>query len=72
MLTFTDFSLTTYHAVRADYPGRKTLKKLEEKELTDEVWSEAVSEQIGKLFRIQFHRVVLDEAHLIKNRSGLS
>lgn len=62
-----DVVLTTYGEVIKSYPKfspPEDLKTLEEKlSWWDEVWDTTR----GALHRIHFHRVVLDEAHVIKN-----
>lgn len=62
-----DVVLTTYGEVIKSYPKfspPEDLKTLEEKlSWWDEIWDTTR----GALHRIHFHRVVLDEAHVIKN-----
>lgn len=67
------FSVTTYGEVAAAYPSDTVTKRLEKEHPDDEYrWAEAMDKERGDLFRVYFHRVVLDEAHLIKNRTTQS
>lgn len=71
-LVNTRFSITTYGEVAAGYPSEVALRKLAEDYPDDIQWMEQIEKKRGDLFRIYFHRVVLDEAHYIKNRSTQS
>ena len=70
MMSKADIILTTYGEVLKSYPRfepPEELKTLEEKlSWWDGVWDKTR----GSLHRIHFHRVVLDEAHVIKNHKA--
>lgn len=40
--------------------------------MSDEEWKEELKKELGNLFKAQFYRVVLDEAHVMKNRNSRS
>ncbi|KAK2055400.1 SNF2 family domain-containing protein [Colletotrichum caudatum] len=57
----------TYHQLRASVPSAKDRENMH-KMLTDpDEYKTWLEEQTGVLHRIEWHRVVLDEAHYIKN-----
>ncbi|KAF6816957.1 SNF2 family domain-containing protein [Colletotrichum sojae] len=59
--------LATYHQVRASVPSAKVREQMN-KELADpEKYKEWLDEHTGDLHRTKWYRVVLDEAHEIKN-----
>ena len=70
MMSKADVILSTYGEVLKSYPRfepPEELKTLEEKlSWWDEVWDKTR----GSLHRIHFHRVVLDEAHVIKTHTA--
>lgn len=49
------------------YPDNTFLRKLEEKYGTDISYHRELDRVVGKLFRINWYRIILDEAHAIKN-----
>ncbi|KAL4784180.1 SNF2 family N-terminal domain-containing protein [Aspergillus varians] len=59
--------VTTYDEVRRSYPTFKPPKELSNEERLREQWGHIFKENRGPLHRIKFHRIVLDEAHIIKN-----
>lgn len=61
-----DIVVTTYHEVAKAYPNIDRLKKLENTEDDLEV-TKKFSDALGELFTVEWHRVILDEAHAIKN-----
>jgi SNF2 family DNA or RNA helicase len=48
------------------------MKEIAEMGLDDEEWKEMFEAKLGDLFRNRYYRVVLDEAHIIKNRNSWS
>ena len=62
-----DIILTTYGEVLKSYPTRVTTKEFEEMEDGETWWLNFWEKNRGLLHRAYFHRVVLDEAHCIKN-----
>ncbi|RDW80387.1 hypothetical protein BP5796_05085 [Coleophoma crateriformis] len=65
-----DIVITSYAEVMNSfpYPDRQCLAKLRDEGL--EKWLREADEYKGDLHRIQWYRVVLDEAHAIKNYKG--
>jgi hypothetical protein len=57
-----DIVVTTYYEVTKGYPNLKTLENLPPMEL-DKKFNEA----LGEIFTVEWHRIILDEAHAIKN-----
>lgn len=62
-----DVVITTYATLVSEYP--KVRKDLAENLLRKQANLELVRRPAGPLFQVHWHRVVLDEAHNIKNRS---
>ena len=62
-----DIILTTYEEVSKSYPLRDPPLDVVEAENRDAWWGEHFEKNKGLLHQIRFHRVVLDEAHLIRN-----
>ncbi|KAI1877353.1 hypothetical protein JX265_003361 [Neoarthrinium moseri] len=60
------FVIATYDDIRASYYPSNILKKIELGDYTDEEKDELKKTHLGPLHRMQFHRVILDEAHNIK------
>ncbi|KAI1876734.1 uncharacterized protein JN550_000806 [Neoarthrinium moseri] len=69
-LTAVDIILTTYHEILAEYPSAQYLKDLREEGYKGEEYEEKFKAKLGPLFKIDFWRVVLDEAHAIKNKNS--
>ena len=59
--------ITTYHEVLRSYPRIEVPSELETQEARDQFYREQFEEKKGPLHRINFHRIVLDEATVIKN-----
>lgn len=64
--------LTTYSEVAMSYPKCKPPVEMTTPEEKLAWWRKEVDEKRGPLHRMMFHRIVLDEAHLIKNRKGIT
>ncbi|KAK1755916.1 SNF2 family N-terminal domain-containing protein [Echria macrotheca] len=66
--------LVTYDEVAAAYPSKKVLARIKgmNTDLSNKEWEDECGEALGDLFRVQYYRVVLDEAHVIKNRDSLT
>ncbi|KAK4106971.1 hypothetical protein N658DRAFT_37157 [Parathielavia hyrcaniae] len=64
--------LTNYEQLAKQLPPTSKLKKIEDLRLKGDLkWKAALREHCpGIFFKIDWHRVVLDEAHLINNRSS--
>ncbi|KAI8158178.1 SNF2 family domain-containing protein [Colletotrichum sp. SAR 10_70] len=59
--------LATYHQVRASIPSIKEQQEMQKELVDTEKYKEWLAENTGDLHRIKWYRVVLDEAHSIKN-----
>ncbi|KAJ9613159.1 hypothetical protein H2200_003100 [Cladophialophora chaetospira] len=65
-----DVILTTYNEIRRSYPLCEPPKHLASEERKNEWWKNYYHEKVGPLHRLKFHRIVLDEAHYIKNHAS--
>ena len=65
-----DVILTTYGEVQRGYPTCDPPKHLASESRKNEWWKDYYQKNVGPLHRIKFHRIVLDEAHLIKNHTS--
>ena len=66
MLKINAARFTTYQEVISSYPQMPTLKDGDDDEVQKQ-WAEAWNHGRGTLHKVHFYRVVLDEAHGIKN-----
>ncbi|KAI8661303.1 hypothetical protein NCS55_01000300 [Fusarium keratoplasticum] len=63
--------ITTYAELVAQFPKKKAVQALKAMWASDRVGFEnALQRGLGKLFKVNWYRVVLDEAHAIKNRTS--
>lgn len=62
-----DVILTTYGEVQKSYPMTEIPKHLASEEKKQKWWEDYYAKHVGHLHQIRFLRVVLDEAHHIKN-----
>ncbi|KAK9799944.1 putative RING-type domain-containing protein [Seiridium cardinale] len=62
-----DVIVTSYYEVLNGYLPKNVRKRVESGKCSEEERKELTEEHLGDLFRIPFHRVVLDEAHAIKD-----
>ncbi|KAF4973910.1 hypothetical protein FZEAL_9136 [Fusarium zealandicum] len=62
--------IATYHQVMAQYPNSASIEKLK-RESGDSrgLFADMLNKLMGPLFHINWYRVILDEAHQIKNHS---
>lgn len=67
-----DVILTTYHQVLKSYPRAEIPTELTSAEEKNEWWKTYYEKEKGPLHRIQWHRIVLDEAQAIKNHKSLT
>lgn len=73
-------SIASYNEVASQYPTKKSQNDLYEKlkgegldaDELEEQFEAEFSEAQGPLFKIPFWRIVLDEAHVIKNKYSRS
>ncbi|KAH6605379.1 hypothetical protein Trco_007086 [Trichoderma cornu-damae] len=60
--------IATYKELITQYPDNKILKTLDEKYGSDDIsYKRELDKIVGTLFRINWYRIILDEAHAIKN-----
>ncbi|POR39558.1 Putative ATP-dependent helicase [Tolypocladium paradoxum] len=60
--------ITTYHELTTEYPSAKFLAEMEDRHDGDEPsFRKAIAKKMGFLFKTKWYRVILDEAHAIKN-----
>lgn len=65
--------IATYNQLASEYPDKTVLRKLAEKHGTDSIsYHREVDKALGPLFRISWYRIILDEAHAIKNAESSS
>lgn len=62
--------ITTYHEVMQNYPRAEAPSHLVQEESKAKWWSEYYEANKGPLLRIAWHRIILDEGHLIKNHES--
>ena len=65
-------SITSYQEVAKAHPSEEKLKRIASMKLNDEDWAEEFDKELGWLMQRQFYRVILDEAHAIKNQHSRS
>ncbi|KAE8354396.1 SNF2 family N-terminal domain-containing protein [Aspergillus coremiiformis] len=59
--------ITTYDEVRKSYPQYNAPGQIVDGEKLREWWKETYEHEAGPLHQIKFRRIILDEAHIIKN-----
>ncbi|KAL7800231.1 P-loop containing nucleoside triphosphate hydrolase protein [Trichoderma ceciliae] len=60
--------ITTYKELISQYPDRLIIQRLKDKYSSDNIsFNREFDKLIGLLFRIKWYRIILDEAHAIKN-----
>ncbi|EJT77926.1 hypothetical protein GGTG_03029 [Gaeumannomyces tritici R3-111a-1] len=62
-----DIVLVSYQEVARAYPSEEALRRISGMGLEGDEWRREMDKQLGQLYKVQFHRIVLDEAHAIKN-----
>ncbi|RJE26303.1 SNF2 family domain protein [Aspergillus sclerotialis] len=62
-----DIIITTYEEVRQSYPQFKPPTELTDALQIQKWWEDEYENGTGPLHKIRFHRIVLDEGHVIKN-----
>jgi SNF2 family DNA or RNA helicase len=65
--------IVTYKELMSQYPDKIVLKKLYEKYTTDDIsFQRELDKIVGILFQVKWYRIILDEAHAIKNAESRS
>ncbi|KAI8946690.1 P-loop containing nucleoside triphosphate hydrolase protein [Xylaria longipes] len=62
--------LASYQEVSSQFPSKKLRAQLQNDGGSVEEWKERFDDNLGLLFKIPFWRVILDEAHHIKNKDS--
>ncbi|KAK3944337.1 SNF2 family N-terminal domain-containing protein [Diplogelasinospora grovesii] len=65
--------ITNYHQIAAQFPSAEVMEEIEDMKSAGEGearWRKEFEKRSGELFRHPWHRIVLDEAHAINNRSS--
>ncbi|WZH42882.1 P-loop containing nucleoside triphosphate hydrolase protein [Fusarium acuminatum] len=63
--------IATYYDLLAQFPSKKVYKELKGKWAGDEVgFRMALRGKLGPIFRTNYYRIILDEAHAIKNHES--
>ncbi|KAI0100531.1 SNF2 family N-terminal domain-containing protein [Nemania sp. FL0031] len=65
---FTGIILVSYHELSRQFPSKKVRTALQNDCRSSEEWKETWDSHLGSLFKVPFWRVILDEAHTIKNK----
>ncbi|KAI0411311.1 SNF2 family N-terminal domain-containing protein [Xylaria grammica] len=65
-----DIILASYHEVSKQFPNKKLVSQLRDKYSSTAKFREKYDENTGPLFKIAFWRIILDEAHNIKNKNS--
>jgi len=65
-----DILITTYEEVAKSYPLADPPPEMTDKAQRDAWWEDYYEQKKGFLHQMRFHRVVLDEAHIIRNPGG--
>ncbi|KAG9498634.1 hypothetical protein J7337_009444 [Fusarium musae] len=63
--------ITNLNALRGQFPSKKERKLLKAQWAGDEDgYQQAISKNLGELFQVNWYRIILDEAHGIKNHTS--
>lgn len=66
------YSLASYHEVSRQFPSKKLRTQVQNFCGNAKAWKKKWDSNLGVLFKVPFWRVILDEAHSIKNRESQS
>lgn len=70
VLKSADLVLASYEEIANDYPSQRDLLRIADLKIDKKKYKKEFDNILGDIFRIAFRRVVLDEAHHIKNRDS--
>ncbi|PTB76972.1 P-loop containing nucleoside triphosphate hydrolase protein [Trichoderma longibrachiatum ATCC 18648] len=59
--------ITTYHEIIFQFPRKSTISEAKKKSKDKSSFKRSVASLLGPIFKVKWYRIILDEAHVIKN-----